>query len=395
VAEPPAGYVRIEGTSRVPVPGAVRVGPSDPNERLSVSIVLRRRPGAPPLPDLSQTGAPVGGHLSREEFAAVYGAAPDDIAQITQFASAHGLSVAETSIARRTVVLAGTVAQMEGAFGVDLGRYEVGEASYRGREGHVHMPAELASLVTGVFGLDNRQQARPALSLATASDQAAQAVSPLTPQQVAQLYNFPAGSAAGQCIGLIEFGGGYYDTDVTAWFASQNLPAPALTVVSVNGATNSPSGNAYSPDGEVILDIDVAGSAAPGAAIAVYFAPWTEDGWVNAVSTAVQDRINKPSVISTSWGYAEGEPEDGLTWTAAAMQHVSTTFAEAAVLGVTVLVASGDAGSDCRIGDGKAHVLYPASDPGVTACGGTTIQDVNAQSFTEALWSNPLSVRLG
>jgi kumamolisin len=383
MTEPPAGYARIEGTNRSPVPGATRVGPAEPTEQMSVSIRLRRRPDAPPLPDPSQA-APPGGGMSREEFAATYGADPADIARVEAFGSEHGLTVEETSIPRRTVVLAGTVEQMSDTFAVDLGRYQVGETSYRGREGHVHVPEELAPLVEGVFGLDNRQQARPLYRQAA---DPAQAVTALTPPQVAQLYDFPVGmNAAGQCVGVIEFGGGYHPADITTWFANHSLTPPTLADVGVDGATNSPGSG---DDLEVILDIDVSGSVAQGARIAVYFAPWTEQGWVDVVSTAVHDATNNPSVISISWGWPEFETVLGLTWTAAAMDAVSTTFSEAALLGVTVFAASGDQGSDCQIGDGHAHVLYPTADPYLTSCGGTEIENVSGfGSFDEVLWND-------
>ena len=273
---------------------------------------------------------------------------------------------------------------MSDAFDVDLGRYQVGETSYRGREGHVHVPGELAPLVQGVFGLDNRQQARP---LFQAAADPAQAVQPLTPPQVARLYDFPLGAnAAGQCIGLFEFGGGYHPADISSWFANLGLTTPTLVDVGVDGATNSPGSGA---DTEVVLDIDVSGSVAQGARIAVYFAPWTEQGWVDIVTTAIHDATNNPSVISISWGWPEYQTADGLTWTAAAMAAVSETFAEAAVLGVTVLAASGDQGSQCQIGDDHAHVIYPTSDPNVTSCGGTEIENVNGfGSFTEVLWND-------
>ena len=273
---------------------------------------------------------------------------------------------------------------MGDAFGVDLGRYEVGETSYRGREGHVHVPEDLAPLVEGVFGLDDRQQARPLFQQAA---DPAQVVQPLTPPQVARLYDFPlAGGAAGQCIGLFEFGGGYHPADISSWFSSHQLATPALVNVGVDGATNSPGSGA---DTEVILDIDVSGSVAPGAKIAVYFAPWTEQGWVDIVTTAVHDAVNRPSVLSISWGWPEFQTVDGLTWTVAAMGAVSQTFAEAAALGVTVLAASGDQGSQCQIGDQHAHVIYPTSDPNVTSCGGTEIENVSGfGSFTEVLWND-------
>ena len=141
--EVPATYQRIEGTNRSPIPGATRVGDADPAEQASASIRVRRRPGAPPLGDPSHPPA----RLTREEFAATYGADPADIERVEAFAREHGLTVEETSIPRRTVVVAGTVAQLGAAFAVDLGQYQVGETTYRGREGHVHLPAELVPVV--------------------------------------------------------------------------------------------------------------------------------------------------------------------------------------------------------------------------------------------------------
>ena len=230
---------------------------------------------------------------------------------------------------------------------MDLGHYQVGETSYRGREGHVHLPADLVPVVEGVFGLDNRQRARPLFQRAAQ----AQTARALTPPEVARLYDFPPGiSAAGQCIGLLEFGGGFDPADITTWFTNLGLTPPDITEVGVDGAGNSPGSDA---DTEVVLDIDVAGAAAQGARISVYFAPWTEQGWVDVVSTAVHDAANNPSVLSISWGWPELETVDGLTWTQAAMDAVSATFQEAAVLGVTVLAASGDQGSDCQIGTGR------------------------------------------
>jgi kumamolisin len=392
MTEPPAGYSRIEGSSRSPVPGATRVGSAEPAEQLSVSIRLRRRPGAPPLPDPARVAASPGGGMSREEFAATYGADPADIARIEAFGREHGLTVEETSIPRRTVVLAGTVAQMNDTFTVDLGRYQAGETSYRGREGHVHLPAELAPLVEGIFGLDNRRQAWPMIQR-TAPDggplqggpaqNAPGLVSqPLTPPQVAKLYDFPPGPATGQCIGLLEFSGGYNPADINSWFTNLRLTPPTLTDVSVDGQVNSPGAGDDSL--EIAIDIDVAGSVAPGARIAVYFAPFTEQGWVDAVNTAVHDAVNAPSVISISWG----SPESEATWTLAAMRALNQTIEDAAALGVTILAASGDAGSDCGVGDGRAHVEYPASDPGLISCAGTQIGNLSVQgSFDEDLWN--------
>ena len=392
MGELPAGYLPVEGSDRRPFPGAERLGPADPRQRVTVSVRLRRRPDAPPLPR-PRRGT---GHLSRERFTAVYGADPADIAELVAFARQHGLDVGETSVARRTVQLTGTVAQLQAAFAVDLGHYRAGQASYRGREGHVHLPAGLVPIVEGVFGLDDRPQARPLFRRAVPREKRDKDVVETTPGQVAKLYEFPSGTGAeGQCIGLLEFsgagfGGGYDPKDVQAWFQRRGAHPPPLTPVGIDGAGNS-SGHDEDSDIEVTLDIVVAGAVAQGARIAVYFAPWTEQGWVDAVAAAVHDAANDPSVISISWGYPEFEksPGQNLTWTRSAMDAVSATFEEAAALGVTVLAASGDFGTDNGIGDGHAHMLYPGSDPYVTSCGGTTLKDISGSRFTEVLWSDP------
>jgi kumamolisin len=350
---------------------------------MSVTVLVRRRPDAGELPDpVATASVPFGEqkYLSREEFAAQFGAAPEDIKLVEDFGRSQGLTVVESSAAKRLVTLSGTAGQMSKAFAVKLGRYKSSAETYRGREGDVHVPKALAQVIEGVFGLDNRRMARRGSTN--------QGVSPLTPPQVAKLYNFPTSSnGSGQTIGIIEFGGGYKQSDINAFFSRLGLATPQLTDVSVLGATNSPGS---SEDAEVVLDIDVGGSVAPGAHIVVYFAPWTEQGWVNAIATAVNDTTNKPSVLSISWGWPEGQTIEGLTWTAQAIQAVNGQFYTATQVGVTVFAASGDYGSSCSYMDKKAHILYPTSDPYVTSCGGTTIKNVSGTAFTEQLGPTPV-----
>ena len=387
MAQIPIGHKELRGTQRQPVPGTQRTGPASAAEMLTVTIRLRRAAGAPPLPELSNLmKSPPGerAYLSREEFGQRYGAGQADIARVEKFADEYGLKVEEKSAPRRTVKLSGTVAQMNRAFGVDLGRYESKEVSYRGREGAVHLPADLVDAVEGVFGLDNRRQAKPLFRIADSS--VAQNVTPLTPPQVASLYGFPSGSAAGQCIGLLEFGGGFNNSDVSTFFAGLGKSTPSISTVGVDGATNSP-GVDQDADGEVALDIDVAGSVAPGASLCVYFAPWTEQGWLDILSTAIYDITHRPTVLSISWGWPEFQSIQGLTWTQAAMDAVDAMLQEAVAMGVTVLAASGDSGASSGIGDGKAHALFPSSDPFITSCGGTSIQNVSGNNFDEVVWN--------
>jgi kumamolisin len=374
----------LKKSVRRPRHGAHKVAPSDPKETLTVTVRVRRRPGAPALPDPS--AASPRKIISAVDFAATYGAQQSDFDKVIAFAKENGLNAGAPNLARRTVLLSGTVAQMNHAFGVQLAKYESPTEVYRGREGAVNLPASLENIVEGVFGLDNRKMAKRAAVRPLATPQ--QSAQPLTPPQVAMLYNFPNPPATNQTIGLLEFGGGYTISDMDAFFQPLNLATPNITAVSVDGVSNSPGDQDVDP--EVALDIDVAGSVGQGANIAVYFAPWTEQGWVDIVNTAIHPDAGQPtpSVLSISWGWPELEDADGLSWTEAAIDAVSETFQEAGALGITVFVASGDHGSNCGINDQKAHVSYPGSDPWITSCGGTILTNVSGSSFDQGTWQD-------
>jgi kumamolisin len=157
--------------------------------------------------------------------------------------------------------------------------------------------------------------------------------------------------------------------------------------VAVDGVSNKPGSDADS-DGEVALDIEVAGSVAPGAKLVVYFAPFTERGWVDVLTAAITDKVNKPSVLSISWGYAEGEPVQGFEWTAQTVQAVNETLQNAAAMGVTVCAASGDDGSSDGVNDGRAHVDFPASSPYILGCGGTRLLASGSAISSEVVWND-------
>lgn len=370
----PSGYRAVPNSDKKPAVGAHKVGPANPKEVVSVSIRVRPQPGSAALDIAGLTASPHSErkHLSREDFAKMYGANQADMDAVTAFAQSNGLKVEETSTARRTVRVSGTVEQMSQAFQVELNHYQTPKETYRGREGSVHIPENLASIVESVHGLDNRTMAQPLFRLPAMDVVSPQNTSPLTPPTVAKLYDFPTNSAAGQTIGILEFGGGFKIADIQNYFTNVvHVPVPNIVTVGVDGVTNSPG---QSADLEVVLDIDVAGSVAPGAKIVVYFAPNTLQGWLDAITTAIHDTTNRPSVLSISWAGNESG------W-GSAIDTVSKALSEAAVVGVSIFVSSGDSGSES-----PAQVLYPSSDPWVTGCGGTTIENVSGTSFTQVVW---------
>lgn len=377
-------------TNRVPVPGSEKtlpsgahlVGAPDPHETLEVTVRVRGKAPLAPRAALSQVSARP---LSRERFAEAYGADPADLARVEHFASDFQLTVRRESAAQRTVVLIGDVAHMEAAFGVTLQVYELGGVTFRGRSGPITVPADLADVVEGVLGLDDRRLARAHFRVLNSEPGilARAAAEVFEAPEVARLYHFPdAYTGAGQTIALIELGGGYRKADVDAYFSALNLKSSKLSAVSVLGARNAPTGDANGPDGEVLLDIEVAGATAPGAAIAVYFAPNTDQGFVSAVLNALHDQRRRPSVISISWGAPEGD------WTEQSRKIMTEAFQAAAALGVTVLCAAGDNGSGDRPGAQEANVDFPASSPFATGCGGTRLLAQNGNITAETVWNN-------
>jgi kumamolisin len=381
--------VSLPGSERRPRRGAVEAGAPDPKELIRISIVLRPRAPLAELrgrKELGPSAPKERQYLSREQFAARYGADPADVAKVEGFAHRHNLTVVEASLPRRTVVLSGTIADLSVAFGVKLANYRHPDGNFRGRTGPILVPQDLVQVVQGVFGFDNRRQARPRVCGFRPLDQAqAAGQSGYTPVQLAQLYNFPSGAdGTGECIGILEFGGGYTSSDLDSYFQQLNIPPPPITAVSVDGASNQPAPGQNSPDGEVELDIEVAGSVAPGAQFVLYFAPFTEQGWVDAISTAVNDSLHNPSVISVGWGFAEGYD----IWSAQAIQAVDQSLQSAAAMGVTVCVAAGDDGSRDEINDGLAHVDFPASSEYVLACGGTTLESSGTAISSEVVWND-------
>jgi kumamolisin len=347
-----------------PGPACQRLGSVPAGEQFEVSIYLKPRHA---------------GNSSRADLAAARAAAhADDFKLIKEFASDHGLTVTAIEPAKRLIKLSGTAAEFQAAFQTTLSHYQDGKLTFRGRSGCLKLPTELHAIVESVLGMDDRPQAQPRLVIRPAA-----AVSDsFKPNNVARLYAFPTSvTGKGQCIALIELGGGYTPSDTTTAFEAMGLTPPTVVGVSVDGGKNTPSPD-DGADGEVALDIQVAGGAAPGARIAVYFAPNSDAGFVDAITAAVHDTTNEPSVVSISWGSAESN------WTQQAMQSMNSAIQDAATVNVSVFVASGDNLATDGVTDGKAHVDFPASSPWAIGCGGTSIAVSGSSITSETVWND-------
>jgi kumamolisin len=372
----------LSGSRKAAPKNAKRTGKVPAAERVTVTVRVRRRAAA-------KAAATDGTPLSRDEFRARFGADPADITAVEDFANDHGLDVVQTSVSQRAVRLSGTAAAMQAAFGVRFARFKQTKTkqTFRGRTGTISIPTSLNGIVEGVFGLDDRPQAKPHFRIRPVKKfkPQADASKPLTPPQVAKLYNFPTDrTGKGQCIAILELGGGFRANDLTTYFKSLGIKKPTVTAVSVGGGHNDPDGQTKDANGEVMLDIEVAGAVAPGAKIAVYFAPNTDDGFLNALTTAVHDNVRNPSVISISWGAPES------AWTEQAKTDFDNACADATLMGITVTVAAGDHGAPDSDdpSEKRANADFPASSPHVLACGGTRLVGGPTGISSETVWNN-------
>ncbi|HET9051026.1 MAG TPA: protease pro-enzyme activation domain-containing protein, partial [Candidatus Dormibacteraeota bacterium] len=173
------GLVDLEGSGRPLKAGAQRLRDVDPGARVEVTVTLR----GPELPD---PGLPGAEPLSRSDFASAYGASPSDAAAVSAALERFGLTIDEVSLAARSMRVSGTAAQMDAAFDAGLGVYSsADQGEFRGRHGNLGVPGDVAGIVTGVFGLDERRVARRAQAAA-----APPAVTALRPANLEHRYSF-------------------------------------------------------------------------------------------------------------------------------------------------------------------------------------------------------------
>jgi kumamolisin len=380
--------IALPGSERTLLPGSRKIGPSDPAQQIQVTVFLRRGSSPKQFPDVTKLGKLLPAqrqHLSRAQFASRHGARPADIKKIRAFATENKLKVVEASRARRSVLLSGSIAAFSRAFGVELNSYQHPTGTCRMRTGTIQIPAALSGIIEGVFGLDNRPQAEPHFRIRKQSQNSgarAAASASFNATQVAQAYDFPAGTTgSGQTIGILELSGGYSISDLTTYFKNLGIASPTITPVSVDGATNSPTGDPNGPDGEVELDIEVAGAVAPSAHIAMYFSSNTDQGFLDALTTAVHDTTLKPGIVSISWGGPES------SWTQQALAAFNSACEDASTIGVSILVASGDDGSTDGAASNTPTVDFPAASPFVLACGGTKLTLSGATISSEQAWN--------
>jgi kumamolisin len=393
--------VPISGS--VPVNTHQRIGPADSRERIEVTIKLRRKSeeGLPTLDEFVAGKRATG--ITRQVLAERYGAAPENVAAVQRWAVQNGLSVARVDLGTRQIHLVGLAGAFARAFGVKLSMYQHRrtKTQFRCPEGDIHVPESLDSIIVGVFGLNDmpimvHHGVRVGRKAAANVDPKEQFPGSFYPNEVAKLYNFPPQQGAGQRVAVLEFGGGF-DQSVLDDYFTKNIGLETPPTVNGISVLNTPIKVDNDATGEVYLDIEVIGAMAPKATIDVYFAPWTGEGFLNAIDQAIHN--DDYAAVSISYGLDEDMrgTADNPGWPLL-NQNIDEAFRDASGLGVPVFVSTGDQGSSSLRGQladqneitvysKVVHAAYPATSPYATAVGGTMIYAENGAITNEIVWS--------
>jgi kumamolisin len=223
----------------------------------------------------------------------------------------------------------------------------------------------------------------------------------LTAPKIATAYNIPSGNGAGVKVGIISLDGGFSQADLNKSMANLGLTTGNVTFVSVDGTTNSYTGNVNTGDGENALDLVCVAGMVPAANIVfykgqnagIYFssnistanALNSNSSFGNAIQAAVNDNCD---VISISWGIFESQTVSNVT--SYCGDYLAGPLANAAAKGISVFVAAGDYGSAATSNSGLGmNVDYPSASNNVTAVGGTylTLSNANAR-ISETVYNN-------
>ncbi|HEY3803963.1 MAG TPA: S53 family peptidase [Kofleriaceae bacterium] len=339
-----------------------------------------------------------------------FGASDAQLAALTGWLKDRGFTVVRVGNARNFVELAGSTSTAEAAFGVQFHRYTVGNAVGTNARLSIDreptLPASLASLVAGVTGL-SELAARPqhGASFPTqvhADYTASDGTHVMAPADFTAIYDLAPVYAAsltgtGQTIGIIGRSR-VLPADITEFAARMNVAMSAPTVIvpptgvdpgAPCGTTSCNTSATIDDQLEATLDVQRAGSVAPGAALDLIISKSTatEDGLEIALQYAIDQYGTAVTANVLSLSFAECET----TATPAATAAMDALFQQAAAQGQTVLVASGDSGAAmCDTQNAKPpasqalEVNYFCSSSAVTCVGGTELVDPTASDFWNA-----------
>ncbi|MEM8907515.1 MAG: S53 family peptidase [Bacteroidota bacterium] len=316
-------------------------------------------------------------YLSHQELEELVGAPSDHVDQIEQYFKTFNIQIVNKNLLSRTLQLKGTVQDINRAFQILLHVYQgINQSTFIAYQGALFLPQELHPLVQQVSGItplpktEYRVPTYPEMN--TNLEQKSANVQGYTAQQLAKAYHFPVGpKGKGQCVGIIELGGKFKKSDLTAYFKMMKLPQPKIVEVGTPINDDHTLSNS-----EVTLDIEILGTIVPGAKLVIYYGHTIFE----AMQLVINDQKNKPSVVSISWAASE------YAYTPVQIEQLNSVFYEASLLGITVIAACGDHGA--FNGRPYLNVSIPSTHPLVVGCGGTNLTLTEEDQIkSEVVWN--------
>jgi kumamolisin len=309
--------------------------------------------------------------ISPAEMAAKYYPLDADYQSVVDWLTSEGFTIVKTDPNHLGVFVSGTVGQVQQALQVNFGKVSVGNATYTSALTAPSVPSLLAPAVLGVNGLQPHIQRHKHSRLIPS------AVTPLTANrppfltgEILKAYNASGLNVdgSGQKIGIV------IDTfprtnDLSSFWSQCNVNQSLNNIEFVQVV----SGTLAAPSGEETLDVEWSSGMASGAKVRVYASRDLSDIHLDqCYQQILNDLPNQPGLRQISLSYGLGE----LYESTSQMQTDAQYFASMASSGVTVFVSSGDGGSSPSSNgnsNGPTQVENPASDPSVTAVGGTSL----------------------
>ena len=342
--------------------------------------------------------------LTTAQYRARFGTTDATVHAVESYLRSAGLKVTGVGASNRYISVRGTVAAAEKAFGTQIERYNHNGKAVQAPAANVQMPSSIASTVLTVTGLDttpritapvSKQDAPPPAgfrngrpcSLYYGQIQAkyqADYKTPLPKFQGATLpyavcgYTGPQFRAAYE--GNTTLDGTGVTVAITDAYAAPTIRSDANTYAVRHGdgayakgqftqtkASKFTNQSLCGPSGwygEETLDVEAVHAMAPGANIHYYGAASCLDSdLLDTLARVVDD--NQAQLVTNSWSdVEENESADSV----AAYEAV---FAQGETQGISFMFSSGDNGDEVA-STGLRQVDYPASDPYVTAVGGTS-----------------------
>ncbi|RUL62361.1 peptidase S53 [Dyella dinghuensis] len=394
---------------------AVDTGTASTNQNLQVTLVLKLHNQAALEDYIKQTVTPGSANyqkfLTTAQFAAQYGATDADIARVQSVLKQQGIT-AQVLPSHLAIQTSGTLSQFNALFSTSVHNYV---SSQTGRHFHKpsstpQIPSSIADVVAIASGLSNERTylshrvSTPAFVSLQSQNGKATALTKssgsnptasgepgeYTVGDVANFYNinplYQRGVVGkGSTVAIVTLSN-FYPADATTYWSDIGLTTKPnrITQVHVDGGGAIDGGS-----GETSIDVEQSGGVAPFANIIVYDAPNAGNGYIDAFAQAVSDNV--ADSISTSWGGPEifnfgaivNGDSDTDTSDAGDLRAFHEIFLEAAVQGQSLFAAAGDSGAydtvrslgaGTGVGDFTAPLTVdsPASDPFITAAGGTT-----------------------